>query len=79
MIKCIQVLLFKGSVAPVRRKLLKTAHTEERSFHTNSESCNIRLGSLKNQFNSKQIIEIFNHLFFSTHSYKVDFPFSFKN
>ena len=46
MIKCIQVLLFnKGSVAPVRRKLLKTAHTEERSFHTNSESCNIQLGS----------------------------------
>jgi len=27
------------------RKLLKMTYTEERSVHTNSESCNIRLGS----------------------------------
>ena len=33
------------SVASIRRKLLKTIHTEERSAHTNSESCNIQLGS----------------------------------
>ena len=42
----------------IMRKLLKTTHTEERSFHTNSESCNIQLGSLKNPFKSKQIIQI---------------------
>ena len=41
-----------------RRKLLKTTHTEERSVHKNSESCEIQLGSQCNQFNSKQIIEI---------------------
>jgi len=35
------------SVASIRRKLLKTAYTEERSVHTNSESCNIRLGRKK--------------------------------
>ena len=41
--------------------------TEERSAQTNSESCNIRLARIvKNQFNSKQIIQIY---FFSTHSY----------
>jgi len=30
-------------VASIRRKLLKTTNTEERSIHTNSERCNIRL------------------------------------
>ena len=33
-------------------------HIEERSVHTNSEICNIQLGSLKNLFNSKQINQI---------------------
>ena len=34
------LLLF---VASIRRKLLKATHTEERSVHINSDSCNIRL------------------------------------
>ena len=38
-------LILLLSVASIRRKLLKTIHTEERSAHTNSESCNIQLGS----------------------------------
>ena len=41
-----------------RRKLLKMTHTKGLSVHTNSESCNIWLGSLKNQFSSEQIINI---------------------
>ena len=41
-------------VASIRRKLLKTADTEERSVHTNLESCNIRHGSLKKQLISKK-------------------------
>ena len=59
----------------LRRKLLKTTITEERSVHTNSESSNIRLGSLKNQLNSKQIIQILQPIIidnFSMHSYIVD-------
>ena len=28
------------------------------NVHINSDSCNIRLGSLKNQFNFKQIIQM---------------------
>ena len=39
----LQILLL--SVASIRRKLVKTTYTEERRAHTNSESCNIRLGS----------------------------------
>ena len=38
------LLFLLQSVASIRRKLLKTTYTEERSVHTNSESCNIRLG-----------------------------------
>ena len=45
-------------VASIRRKWLKTTHTEVRSIYKNSESCNIRLRSLKNQFHFKQIIQI---------------------
>ena len=41
-----------------KEKTVKMTHTEEFSVLTNSESCNIRLGSLKNQFNSKQIIQM---------------------
>ena len=40
------LLILLISVAPIRRKLLKTTHTEERSVHTNSDSCNIKLGSI---------------------------------
>ena len=40
------LLILLLSVASIRRKLLKTAHTEERGIHTNSESCNIWLGSI---------------------------------
>ena len=39
----LQILLL--SVVSIRRKLLKTTHTEESSVHSNSESCNIQLGS----------------------------------
>ena len=39
------ILILLLSVASIRRKLLKTTHTEERSVHTNSERCNIQLGS----------------------------------
>ena len=34
------------------------SYTEEPGIHTHSENCNIRLGSFKNLFNSKQIIQI---------------------
>ena len=37
------LLILLLSVASIRRKLLKTSHTEERSAHTNWENCNIRL------------------------------------
>ena len=50
------LLILLLSVVSIRRKLLKTTNTEERCVHTNSKSCNIRLGSVKNQFNPKQII-----------------------
>ena len=39
------LLILLLSVAFIRRKLLKTIYTEERSAHTSSESCNIQLGS----------------------------------
>ena len=45
----IATIILLLSVASERRKLLKT---------TNSESFNIRHGSLKNQFDFKQIIQI---------------------
>ena len=39
------LLILLLSVASIRRKLLKTTHTEECSIHTNSENCNIQLRS----------------------------------
>ena len=39
------LLILLLTVASIRRKLLKTAYTEEPSVRTNSESCNIRLRS----------------------------------
>ena len=60
------------------RKLLNTTHAEERSVPANSESCHIRLGLLKNQFHSKQIIQILQPIIidnFSTHSYIVDISY----
>ena len=60
--------------ASIKRKLLKTTYTEERSVHTNSENCNIQLNR-KTQFNSKQIIQILQPIvidYFSTHSYIID-------
>ena len=39
------LLILLLSVASIRRKLLKTTNTEEHSVHTNSERCNIQLGS----------------------------------
>ena len=38
------LLILVLSVASVRRKLLNTTYTEERSVHTNSENCNIQHG-----------------------------------
>ena len=68
------LLILLLSVASITRKLLKTIHTEEHSAHTNSKSCNIRLGSLKNQFNFKQIIQILQPItidYFSTHFFRL--------
>ena len=51
------------------------SHEERSAHHTNSERCNIQLGSLTNQFNSKQIIQILQTIvigYFSTHSYVVN-------
>ena len=62
------LLILLLSIASKKRKLLKKTHTVERSVRTNSETCNIRLGSLKNHSD----IATYNHRFFSTHSYKVD-------
>ena len=39
------LLILLLSVASIRRKLLKTTHIEERNVNTNSQSCNIQLGS----------------------------------
>ena len=39
------LLILLLTVASMRRKLLKTTNTEERSVLTNSERCNIQLGS----------------------------------
>ena len=38
------LLILLLSVASISRKLFKTTHAEQRSVHTNSESCNIQLG-----------------------------------
>ena len=51
------ILILLQCVSSLRRKLLETTHTDERSVQRSAESCNIRLESLKNQFNSKQIIQ----------------------
>ena len=70
------LLILLLSVASVRRKLIKTSHTEERSAHTNWGSWNIRLRPLKYQFNFKQIIQILQPIaidYLSRHSYIVDF------
>ena len=41
----LSLLILLLYVASIRRKLLKTTKIEERSVHTNAESCNIQLGS----------------------------------
>ena len=41
----IGLLILLPSVASIIKKLIKTTHAKERSVHTNSESCNIKLGS----------------------------------
>ena len=46
-------LILLLSVTIKRRILLQTTYTKERSVHTKSKSCNIRV---KNQFDFKQII-----------------------
>ena len=52
-------------------KIVKTTNAEELSVHANSESCSIQPRSQKNQFKSKQIIEILQPIIidnFSTHT-----------
>ena len=44
------LLILLLSVASIRRKLLKTTHTEERSVHTNSESCDIPQSTWSSSF-----------------------------
>ena len=44
-LKSLQCLSFGLSVASIRRKLLKTTYTEEHRILTNSENCDIHLGS----------------------------------
>ena len=69
------ILILLISIASIRRKLLKTTNTEERSIHTNSERCNIRLRPWKNLFNFKQIIQILHPMvidYLSPHLYIVD-------
>ena len=39
------IILLPSVAAIMRRKLLKTTHAEERSVHSNSDSCNIQLCS----------------------------------
>ena len=47
--KCFwSLLILLLSVASIRRKLLKTIYTEERSDHTNSESCNVQYSFFAN-------------------------------
>ena len=53
-----------------KEKFVKNDSSEESSVHTNSESNNIRLESLKSIFNSNQIIQ--KPDFFPTHSFIVD-------
>jgi len=51
--------------------LLKTTHAEERSVHSD---CEHSTQNVKNQFNSKQIIQILQTIvidYFSTHAYIV--------
>ena len=72
------ILILLLSVASIRRKLLKTSHTEERSAHTNWENCNIQLRPWKNQFNFKQIIQILQPIvnnYLSPYLYIVDFSY----
>ena len=67
------LLIILLSIVSILRKLLKTYHTEEHRFLSNSESCNIWLGSLKNQFNSKQSFQIF---FIYSLYFIIFFPFN---
>ena len=65
------LLLF---VASIRRKLLKATHTEERSVHINSDSCNILRYSTIKKINliRKKIIQILQAKFIdNTHLYIV--------
>ena len=41
------LLILLLSVASIRRKLLKTTYTKERTFYTNSESCNLQHSTRK--------------------------------
>ena len=63
------------SVASISRKLLKTTHVEERSVQQIQKAATFNSDRKKNQFNSKQIIQILQTIIidnFSTHSYIID-------
>ena len=72
-------------VAYIKRKGLKTTHTEERRTHTNSRSCNILLRQQIIQLNFKLIIQILQpiniefNLMHSQFIFHNIFHFLFKN
>ena len=70
----LSLLILRLSVASLRRKLLKTSYTEERSVHINLKVAIYDSNSKINQFDFKQIIQILQPKvieYFSMHSYIV--------
>ena len=61
------LLILLLSVASIRRKLLKTSHTEQLSGHTNGEKCNIQLRPSKINLIQK------NHSDITTYSHRLSF------
>ena len=71
----LSLLILRLSVASLRRKLLKTSYTEERSVHINSKVAIYDSNSKINQFDFKQIIQILQPKVIDyclTYSYIVD-------
>ena len=54
----LSLLILPRSVMSIKRKLLKTTHTKERSVYTNSESCNIQLGTDRTDRSKKSVVAI---------------------
>ena len=69
------LLIVLLSAASIRRKLLKTTHTQEHSVQTNTRSCIFSLRSLIIPLNLKLLFHAFQHTIDKCnlmHSYKVD-------